>query len=229
MRIPYTAAILHQKLGLEKHCMTFDLSQGCSGYTHGLTTNTALMDALGLSDTLLFTCDPYSVIVNTHDRNTALIFGDAASVTHLQRGTRGFALRGTTFGTLPASFSCLTCASELNMDGPAVLRNAVREVPFSIRSLLASKNLDVANVDVFLLHPGSRYVLTALTELLKIEPSRVPFTIADYGNTVSSSLPLMLQPYLQAAKPQRMVLSGFGVGFSWASCLIDSLDREEVA
>jgi 3-oxoacyl-[acyl-carrier-protein] synthase-3 len=206
--------------------MTFDISQGCAGYTHGLTVATALMDRLGLTQALLFSCDPYSGIVNPDDRNTSLIFGDAATATLLKRGNNGFALVDTTYGTMPASSGCLTCESELRMDGQSVLRYALREIPPSIEQLLSKHHLDRSSIDLFLLHPGSRYIRNLLTQALAVDDACVPFTIEDYGNTVSSSLPIMLQPHLGGGSRKRIVMSGFGVGFSWASCLLDSRSEE---
>ncbi len=108
------------------------------------------------------------------------------------------------------------------MDGQAVLRNAVREVPPSIFALLSEHKLSTQDIKMFLLHPGSLYVRNLLAEALELDLSQVPFVIGDYGNTVSSSLPIMLKPLLLENNKSRLVLSGFGVGFSWASCLIDS-------
>ncbi|MFM7171949.1 MAG: hypothetical protein ACKO4U_02805 [Caldilinea sp.] len=103
MKIPYTAAIVHQKLGVSKSCMTFDIGQGCAGYTHALTLCTALMERLHFDHALLFTCDPYSNIVDPHDKDTALLFGDAASVSYLARSGAGYQLLDADFGTAPNS------------------------------------------------------------------------------------------------------------------------------
>ena len=77
--LPHTSARVHGKLGLPTSCAVFDLSLGCSGYVYGLSVITALMQAQGLRCGLLVTADPYSKIINPHDRNTSLLFGDAAA------------------------------------------------------------------------------------------------------------------------------------------------------
>ncbi len=55
----------------------------------------------------------------------------------------------------------------------------------------------------------------------KIDNQKVPFMAADYGNTVSSSIPMMLEKYLQEENVKNILLSGFGVGLSWASTLLE--------
>jgi 3-oxoacyl-[acyl-carrier-protein] synthase-3 len=220
-KVPYTAAIVHQRLGLGKGCMTFDISQGCAGYTHGITIVSALMKSLQLGHALLFTCDPYSEIVDVNDRNTALLFGDAASVSHLARQGPGLALVAADFGTVPNSSLCLHCEQKLAMDGRQVFFNAAREVPESIERLLKSRGLSTRDVDVFLLHPGSRHLIEVIKKALQLESSKVPFEMAQYGNTISSSIPLMLKDRLVRGEHSRIALSGFGVGFSWGTCLVE--------
>jgi 3-oxoacyl-[acyl-carrier-protein] synthase III len=224
VNIPHTAAIVHQKLGLSKACMTFDLSQGCAGYTHGIAIISSLMERLGLDHALLFTCDPYSKVVDPEDKNTALIFGDAASASYLSRSGAGYALVDASFGTAPGTSSCLVSDGTLKMDGTTVLFHASHEVPGSIRALLDKNGKTLDEIDLFLLHPGSKRVVDVIKRDLELDASKVPFEIAEYGNTVSSSIPLMLKQHVSQKKHPLLLLSGFGVGFSWGSCLIELRD-----
>ena len=219
--IPHTAAIVHQKLGLSKRCMTFDISQGCAGYVHAVALVSALMQRFGQDNALIFTCDPYSKVVDPNDKGTSLIFGDAASVSHLRRTGAGYSVTDASFGTTPGSTMCLhTDNGKLKMDGAAVLFNATHEVPESIRSILEKNGSSTQDVDLFLLHPGSKRVVDMIQKALNVDPAKVPFEIGEIGNTVSSSIPLMLQQHVSQKKHKRLVLSGFGVGFSWGTCLL---------
>ncbi|QIS08782.1 ketoacyl-ACP synthase III [Nocardia arthritidis] len=227
MPIPHTAALLHERLGLSAGCMTFDLSQGCAGYTHGLAVATALADRFALDHILLFTCDPYTAIVDPHDRNTALIFGDGATASYLTRGAPGYRLGDADFGTAPATSSVLRYTTRhLEMDGRAVFLNAAREAPASIRRLLDRNHLDLIDIDLFLIHPGSRRIVDVLRKELGVDQDRLPFEIAEYGNTVSSSIPLMLAERLHQNPPQTILLTGFGVGFCWGTCLMHHIDQD---
>ena len=220
LKIPYTAAILHQKLGLGKQCMTFDIAQGCAGYTHALAVLSGLMTSLHLDHALLFTCDPYSTIIDRNDKNTALLFGDGATVSYLSRTGPGYALVQADFGTVPGSAACLQCRESFEMEGRTVFNNAVREVPPSIESVLARAALSADAIDLYLLHQASKLVVDYIRQSLAIPVEKAPFAIRGYGNTVSSSIPLLLKPVVQQKTHQRLILSGFGVGFSWGTCLI---------
>lgn len=227
-KIPHTAAIVHQKLGLSKGCMTFDISQGCAGYVHGLALSSALMERLGLKNALVFTSDPYSKVVDPNDKGTALIFGDAASVSLLSTRGAGYRLVDATFGTEPGTTDCLhTRDGALKMDGTAVLFHATHEVPGSIRSLLAKNGKTLDDVDLVLLHPGSKRVVDLIKKSLHLDDVKVPFEIAEVGNTVSSSIPLVLQQHVSRKKHDLLVLSGFGVGFSWGTCILQLHNDEE--
>ncbi|WP_280331982.1 ketoacyl-ACP synthase III [Nocardia wallacei] len=220
-RIPHTSAIVHEKLSLPSGCMTFDLSQGCAGYTHGLATTTALADRYGFEHVLLCTCDPYTTIVDPHDRNTALLFADAATATYLTPKAPGYRIVDGDFGTAPGTTSVLRCGTEhLTMDGRGVFLNAAREAPRSVERLLGRNGLGPQDVDLFLAHPGSKRIVDVVREELGVDENKLPFEIADYGNTVSSSLPLMLAPRLRAEPPRTVLLAGFGVGFTWGTSLI---------
>lgn len=219
--IPHTAAIVHQKLGLSRHCMTFDVSQGCAGYVHAIALVSALMERIGLENALVFTCDPYSKVVDPNDKGTALIFGDAASATHMRQDGDGFVMVDAIFGTEPGSTACLHTGNvSLTMDGTSVLFHATHNVPASIRGLLERNGKTLADVDAFLLHPGSKRVVDLLKKDLQLPDAKVPFEIADIGNTVSSSIPLILERYVRQKQGEWLVISGFGVGFSWGTGLL---------
>ncbi|MDE2324403.1 MAG: ketoacyl-ACP synthase III [Betaproteobacteria bacterium] len=222
-RIPHTAAIVHQALGLAKHCMTFDVSQGCAGFTHGMAIVAAMMKSHGLQHALLLTCDPYSTIVDPADKNTALLFGDAATASYFSHEGPGYVLCDIEFGTVPGSADCLRCEERLQMDGRAVLMNAAHEVPASIQTLLHRNGLATSDIEAFLFHPGSRRIIELLRSDLSLDEDRTPFDVEQHGNTVSSSIPLMLADRFPARRGAKLVLSGFGVGFTWASNLIEFL------
>jgi 3-oxoacyl-[acyl-carrier-protein] synthase III len=226
-KIPHTAAIVHQKLGLGKRCMTFDISQGCAGFTHGLSIVSALMNNFNLHSALLFTCDPYSKIVDPNDKNTALLFGDAATVTFLTNDdeAEGYTLIDTHFGTLPGSYECLMCIDKLQMNGRDVLNNALREIPENIHALLSTNQLAVMDIDLFVFHQASKLLIQLLRDILELNEQIMPFNILNIGNTISSSIPIMLKEHIANKSKQQIVLSGFGVGFSFASSLIKLINK----
>jgi len=221
--LPHTSAIVHGKLGLPPHCACFDVSLGCSGYVYGLSVIKSFMQDNGFSNGLLFTADPYSKIIDPQDKNTALLFGDAASVTLMQSaaGPGTWQPGPFRFGTQGKGGAALENRDgKLYMNGRAVFNFSATEVPLQLRQLLQGLQLGIDDIDLFLFHQGSKFIVDQLTARLKIPHEKVPLNLADQGNTVSSSLPLLLQGYVDDPQLHRIVLSGFGVGLSWASCLL---------
>jgi 3-oxoacyl-[acyl-carrier-protein] synthase III len=229
--IPHAAALVHERLGLPRDCMTFDLSQGCAGYIHGLAVAESLMASQSIEHTILVTCDPYSTIVDPHDLSTALIFGDAATATWLSRDGPGFRLSDATFGTAPDSSACLTRqpGGSLFMDGRQVLSNVVHEVPRALRGLMNRNGLTNADVACFALHQASRHAIEKLRDLLGVNEAQAPFAAQRIGNTVSSSIPLLIQHRINAREHGPIVACGFGVGFSWGAGLLMPNFKQERA
>jgi len=93
-------------------------------------------------------------------------------------------------------------------------------VPEDIRLLLEMNQVAIEDVDRFLLHQGSRYMLRTIAARLHVAEERAAFVAAEYGNTVSSSIPIMLAEMLDDATVRTVVVSGFGVGLSWSSGIL---------
>jgi 3-oxoacyl-[acyl-carrier-protein] synthase-3 len=220
-KIPYTAAIVHNKLGFPKECMTFDLSHGCAGYVHAIALISAFMERYTIGQALIFTCDPYSQIVDHNSKNESLLFGDAATVSLLCLQGNGYELIDTDFGTVPNSYSCLILETVLKMQSYHVFAHAINEVPNSIMRLIQKNSLTQDTIDLIILHQASKYIIEVIKNKLGLCEKKIPFMAKNYGNTISSSIPIILADYLeQDLMKDSIILSGFGVGFSWGSALL---------
>ncbi|MBI5698803.1 ketoacyl-ACP synthase III [Candidatus Saganbacteria bacterium] len=221
--IPHTSAKLHGLLDLPEKCACFDISLGCSGYVYGLSIIKSFMDENYLSNGLLFTADPYSKIVDKNDKNSSLLFGDAAAVT-LMSSKPVLKLGRSLFGTIGKQYSALTCENgKLFMDGSAIFVFAAKYVPEDVTALLKINSLLLEDIDRFIFHQGSKYVVNTISSNLGLDPARVAFDIYDYGNTVSSSIPIILEKEIVKKENKRILISGFGVGLSWASGILNRL------
>jgi 3-oxoacyl-[acyl-carrier-protein] synthase-3 len=223
--LPHTSAIVHSKLGLSDDCAAFDISLGCSGFVYGLSVIESFMSANHIDAGLLFTCDPYSKIVNQQDKNTSLLFGDAASVTLINKKPRLKSI-AFSFGTRGSEGAALFSENRvLTMDGRAVFNFSAVEVPVQVRKILETNGLTLQEIDLFLFHQGSKYIIDTITKRLGISVDKVPTNLKNIGNTVSSSIPLLLNEYLYDEKAKNILLSGFGVGLSWASGLLKRVNH----
>lgn len=226
--LPHTSAIVHKKLGLTHDVACFDISLGCSGYVYGLSVIESFMRANDLRNGLLFTADPYSRIIDPADWSTELLFGDAATVTWVGREPVYTCRRGlfATDGSLGHSIAVSAETGKLTMLGSNVFKFSMTVVPAQIERYLARESLARDDIDVFLFHQGSRFIVENLAKNLKLPAAKVPFEATETGNTVSSSLPLLLAPRLET-RPERILMSGFGVGLSWATMVLDITHSEE--
>ena len=219
--LPHTAAIVAEKLGLGSDVAAFDVSLGCSGFVYGLQVVEGLLTKTGGTG-LLVTADPYSKIIDPDDRDTVLLFGDAAAAT-LIGPDPAYRIGPVRLGTdgRGAAHLC-NCDGVLHMAGRQVFNFAATRVPKEVKALLASEGLDTDAIDLALLHQGSRYIVETLADRLGIDRDRVPIDVARTGNAVSSSIPLLLEPVITAQdRPARILMAGFGVGFSWGVGLLE--------
>jgi 3-oxoacyl-[acyl-carrier-protein] synthase-3 len=246
-KIPQNSAILQHRLELSTGCACFDISLGCSGYVYALSIVRAFMLSEGLSNALLVTCDPYSKIMDKHDKNVMTLFGDAATVTHLSND--GFwSLGRADMGTDGSMHSALKIehgggkspllgvhASKvknggsvedvrLNMIGRDVFNFVVKNVPISISRCLEKNNMTLDQVSYFALHQGSKHMLDYMASRVGIPEQKMLRNIHKYGNTVSSTVPLLLQDLMENKEGRlsssTVLISGFGVGLSWATNIL---------
>lgn len=120
-------------------------------------------------------------------------------------------------------FGNVRSRDNLYMNGSAVMNFTLREVPAMYRELKERVGHDDADVHLVVMHQANRFMLDALRKKMKLPPEKVPYYFEKVGNTVSSTIPFVLAQLWDAnqlAAGQRIALLGFGVGLSWAGCLV---------
>ncbi len=218
--LPHTSAILQNKLGLSVTVAAFDVSLGCSGYVYGLFILKGFLEASGLSNGILVTADPYSKIVASDDRVTSLLFGDAATATWLGKSPL-WCLDAVAYGTDGLGADYLKVDQHrLQMNGRQVFNFASLQVAPHIKQFLEHENLPPAAIDLFCLHQGSAAILDGIAKRFGNFAERFVKDMTNTGNTVSSSIPLLLEKRAFHGELNRILISGFGVGFSWATAII---------
>ena len=179
------------------------------------------MESNGFKSGLLFTADPYSKIVDPDDKNTAMLFGDAATVTLISDEPQ-FVAGKFSFGTSGKEGHALSCKDgTLEMNGRAVFSFSARTVPLDVRKVVEGNDLNLNDIDKFVFHQGSKYIVDTISQRLGLPAEKVAFDMYEYGNTVSSSIPLILESEIMDANNNHIVISGFGVGLSWASTVLN--------
>lgn len=226
MGLPHTAAILQQKLGMHSQVAAFDVSLGCSGYVYGLSILRGLMEQAGLKNGVLVTADPYSKVINREDRITSLLFGDAATATWLAEDPEwqfGRPLLETDGSGRDSLF--VDDQRQLHMNGRQVFNFAAVRVPQQINCYLVENGLSATDIDLFCLHQGSAAIIDAISRRYPKVQERFVKDIRETGNTVSSSIPLLLEKYVLGKEINRVLICGFGVGLSWATNVIEKVKK----
>ncbi|MCG5238497.1 3-oxoacyl-ACP synthase III family protein [Azospirillum doebereinerae] len=231
--LPGSGALLHHRLGLRKGAAVLDLTQGCSGFVYGLWTASALLKSAG-HRALLIVGDTTSRLIDPSDRAVAPLFGDGAAAVALETaadaGPMVFDL-----GSDGAGAPYLTAAggamrhpgtpARLFMDGTQVFAFTLREVPASVRAALDGAGWSMAEVDHLVLHQANAQMIRHLAQKLGATPEQTVLALSGLGNTSSASIPLALTEALAAplmAERRRLLLSGFGVGWSWGSVALSA-------
>ena len=246
--MPPNACLLQARLGLRTSVAALDFTLACSGFVYGLYLARALVMSGSARHVLLVTADTYSRWMNPRDRGPMTLFGDGAAATVVSAGEPkigSFVLGTDGAGAekfvvraggarLPRSEATaqpqiddhgnVRTDEQLRMDGPSIFDFVKQQIPPLVRSVLASAELAISDVDLVLFQQASRVSLDHLHRALRV-PQRQQFTnIRMLGNTVSASLPILLRDAEKEGRLQsgsRAVLVGFGVGLSWGGCIID--------
>jgi len=209
--LPHNSSIIHYNLGLDNEVACFDISQGCAGYLYGVVASQSFLKNKQYA--LLVTCDPYSKIILKNDFSTDILFGDAASVSVLQKNGIGKKLIDYEFFSYGKDYKAIINDGGLKINGKNVMKFCTTIVPLKIKNFLKKNNLDIDAIDQFYFHQGSRYIVDQLCYKLKIPENKRSPAIKNIGNTVSSTLPILMKQY-DFKKRKRILICGFGVGLS---------------
>jgi 3-oxoacyl-[acyl-carrier-protein] synthase-3 len=231
--LPTSACIIQNRLGLPAACLAFDMNLGCSGFIYGLAIGASLIET-GICRNLLVVCaDTYTKYIHKNDRVCRPIFSDAAAATRLtacetdRLGPFVLGTDGSGFDSLivpnSGSRDCGESPRQIQMNGPKVFMFTMAKVPECIAQLLTKANLTLDDVDLFVLHQASLVVMENIIRRMNIPPHKVFSNLQQVGNTVSASIPIALEDarahgLLKA--DMRIMLVGFGVGYSWGATLI---------
>lgn len=246
--LPTTACILQDKLGLPKDSICFDINLGCSGFVYGLALVNSLMHHLNHPKALLVTSEAYSKVINYNDKTVATLFSDGAAACVVEAGYANCEIIDFDFGTdgrgfenliVPVSGSREKRTEEtkrvidygagisrsrenLYMNGQEITKFVFKEIPASVNKLLERNNINLDMVNKFIFHQANKYMLESLAKRMNI-PQGKNYINLSIGNTVSSTIPIALKMHYSEDNhdgDSLIILSGFGVGYSWATSLI---------
>lgn len=245
--VPCTACQVQAALGAED-ATCFDINGACTGFLLAMNTAQAYL-AQGIYRTALVVgAECLSNLTDWTDRSTCILFGDGSGAAVLHAYPEGCNAHPEGCNAYPEAGyaqvthsegnrgAVLTCESAnrrvgeaassenfLRMDGGEVFKFAVSRVPGVIMELLEREAVALEEIDYFVLHQANARIVRAVAKRLGGDPEKFPMNIAEYGNTSSASIPILLDELNRAGKLRRgmkLVLAGFGGGLSYGASLI---------
>jgi 3-oxoacyl-[acyl-carrier-protein] synthase-3 len=239
--LPTTACLIQDRLGLPTSSGALDFNLGCSGYVYGLSLCDGLIRSGAAKRILFITAETYTKLIDKSDRSLRTIFGDGAAATLIESHDSP-SMWGFKFGTDGKGANTLLATengfrnsehaiaprhrrrwkSDLYMDGPALISFTVGQVPAMLDQILLDSSMSSNDVGFYLFHQATYKMLNQLQQIMGIEEERVPILLQDVGNTVSSTLPILINQMRERGDmtpEMKNLLVGFGVGWSWAGCV----------
>jgi 3-oxoacyl-[acyl-carrier-protein] synthase III len=250
--IPSTSGILQDRLGLPHSCIAYDIGLGCSGWVYGVSAMASMMHSAHISKGLLLVGDISTLTASYRDKSTYPLFGDAATATAFEydvtakpisfnlesdgsgyeaiivpdSGMRNFINQGS-FVQRKYGPGIYRNRLQIALNGIEVFNFALREVVPNVKKLLQEISRTTADFDYYVFHQANLLMNETIRKMLKLDKEKVPYTIRQYGNTSSASIPLTIVSELReqvTSQKVNLIACGFGVGLSWGSLSLE-LDK----
>ena len=246
-KLPSSACILQDRLGVPKSAGALDYNLGCSGFVYGLALAKGLVVGGMARRILLLTAETYSKYIHPLDKSVRTIFGDGAAATLVDAdavkeigefvfGTDGrgadklMVKTGGARQTVVANAEEIVDASgnrrtdnNIFMAGPDIFNFTLEVVPKTMDGVCANNGIARSDVDLFVFHQANKFMLDTIRKVNLIPRDRYYVDLEDTGNTVSSTIPIALVRARQKGvlKPgMRVMVMGFGVGLSWGATVL---------
>ncbi len=219
---PSTANLVQKKLGIEHECMSFDINAACTGFVYGLEIASQMLASKKFRSALIIGSERLTSVTNYEDRNTCVLFGDGAGALLIEPSDSD-KHQAYFFNTAkPDVDDSLTVRKYIEMDGRKVFLFAVDVIKRSIERILEDANLSKDEIDVFIPHQANIRIIQAVSKAMDIPMEKFVVNIEHYGNTSAASIPITLSEYLDTKPPknQRVLMVGFGGGFTYGSAII---------
>lgn len=241
--LPATSCIIQDRLGLSKECFTLDISLGCSGWVHGLSVASSLMQNGTIKKALLLAGDAKARVIDSDP-----LFGHAGTATAIEfkEGEEGFKFH---FGTDGSGYDAIIIPDggarngvsmhsfdeeiiegksynrlQDRMKGMDVFSFGISTAPKSVKKLAEHYDFEYLSYDFFVFHQANMKMNNMIAKKLKLSEDKVPSSMAYFGNTSSASIPITIVTELknQIAGHKKFICCGFGVGLSWGTVAFDT-------
>ena len=234
MTYPATANIISDKAGI-KNAFSFDLNAACSGFIYALVTASKYIESGSYKKVLVVGADKMSSIVDYTDRQTCVIFGDAAGAVLLEPNANGLGIMDSITRTdgsgrvhlhqkAGGSVRPATMETVMNrehfvyQEGQAVFKFAVSNMADVSVEIMEKNNLSADDVAWLVPHQANLRIIDATARRMGLSTDKVMINIQKYGNTTNGTIPMCLYEWENQLKVgDNIILAAFGGGFTWGS------------
>ena len=235
--LPTSACMIQDRLGLKTSIGALDFNLGCSGFVYGLSIAKGLIESRQANNVLLLTADSYTKLIEDNDKSVRTIFGDGAAATLISslESEKSY-ISPPAYGTDGRGGQNLCVLGRgmrnfwqkqdpyLRMQGSKIFEFTLQVVPAAINEALEKAECTFADIELFVFHQANSYMLEHLRKKLNISQEKFWIAMDFCGNTVSSTIPIALKEAEKQgvlANKTKVMLVGFGVGYSWGATIID--------
>lgn len=236
---PSSACLIQKKLGLnDQKIMAFDINAACSGFLYALQCAHAMIQSGMAEHILVIGSEVITKQLNWEDRNTCIIFGDGAGAVVISKSDREHRMfhyanaQGDDEGIImadaalphPVFTAQIAVPTYIHMEGGATFRFAIHAMQESMEDVLRQAKETVESIDWIIPHQANKRIITNVMKRMQIPEDKVFMNIDEVGNTSAASIPLalgMMREQGLLKEGMKIVLSGFGAGFTWAGCYIE--------
>lgn len=245
-RTPPTACLLQDRMGLPDTTFCLDMPMGCCGCLYAITVGSNLLTTGNVRRALLLIGDTALRMGSMHDKSRVPLFGDCGTAVALEYDPeapeivvdfhtlgKGYKALMTPHGgfrnpATPESFveedfgnGIIRAPYHTMINGMDVFSFAISKPPKSMEQFFAEEGIDRDNdVDFFLIHQANKMIVDRVVKKLKLPLDKVPYNLEEYGNLGGASIPSLMVTRLRdqlTSGQQRLVMSSFGLGLSWAT------------
>jgi 3-oxoacyl-[acyl-carrier-protein] synthase-3 len=231
---PTTANLIATEAGAV-NAFSFDMAAACSGFIYALETGANFIRSGRYKKIAVIGADKMSSITNYKDRNSCILFGDAAAGVMLEPNSEGLGIYDTILrsdavgkeliylkggGSVnpPTHESIDAGLHNFYQDGKSVFKYAVTSMADVAAEIMERNNLKGDDIAYLVPHQANKRIIDATANRMGVGPEKVMLNIQNYGNTTAATIPLCLYDYeSQLKKGDNLILAAFGGGFTWGS------------
>jgi len=239
--MPSAACELQRKLGA-RNVMAFDLAAACSGFLYNLSIADQFIKTGHCKNILVVGAEVLHNWINFKDRQTCILFGDAAGAAIVSRApenSKSRILSSHMFAEgdladllyIPAGGSKMPNTPEtvvngmnkVTMKGREIFKHAVRTMSHCCDVALEANKMSRDDVDWVIPHQANTRIIEAVAKHFEVPMEKVVVEIADMGNTSAATIPVALDRAIRDGRIQRgqtVLMTAFGAGLTSGSVMM---------